>query len=88
MLSKLYVIVISPRISITKGGYMATHKVMTTELREKTATITQGLRAGDKFVLIHYKPQKGYITPKVPKELLSEAFKMPLKEGLETERSP
>jgi len=51
---------------------MATYKGMTTELRQKASSITQGLRAGDSFALVHYKLPVGYITPEVPKELLKE----------------
>lgn len=52
---------------------MATYMVKTTELRQKAALITQGLRAGDSFVLVHYKTPVGYITADVPKKLLKEA---------------
>lgn len=51
---------------------MATYMVKTSEMRQKAALITQGLRAGDSFILIHYKSPVGYITPKIPKNLLKE----------------
>ena len=52
---------------------MATYMVKTSEMRQKAALITQGLRAGDSFVLIHYKSPVGYITADVPKKFLKEA---------------
>jgi hypothetical protein len=51
---------------------MATYIVKSTELRQKASMITQGLRTGDSFVLIHYKSPVGYLTPKIPKKLLKE----------------
>jgi hypothetical protein len=45
---------------------MATYIVKTSEMRQKAALITQGLRAGDSFVLIHYKEPVGYISSEVP----------------------
>jgi hypothetical protein len=52
---------------------MATYIVKSTYLRQSAARISQGLRAGDSFVLMHYKEPVGYITSDVPKKLLKEA---------------
>lgn len=51
---------------------MATYLVKTSEMRQKAALITQGLRDGDSFIIIHYKSPVGYLTPKIPKKLLKE----------------
>jgi hypothetical protein len=51
---------------------MATYMVKTSEMRQKAALITQGLRAGDSFIIVHYKSPVGYLTPKIPKKLLKE----------------
>lgn len=51
---------------------MATYLVKTSEMRQKAALITQGLRSGDSFIIIHYKSPVGYLTPNIPKKLLKE----------------
>lgn len=51
---------------------MAIYMVKTSDLRQKAAMVTQGLRASDSFILIHYKTPVGYITPEIPKKLLKE----------------
>jgi len=51
---------------------MATYVVKTSEMRQNAALITQGLRAGDSFIIFHYKSPVGYLTPKIPKKLLKE----------------
>ena len=52
---------------------MATYIVKSTDLRQSAAKITQGLRVGDSYIIMHYKEAVGYITPEVPKKLLKEA---------------
>lgn len=52
---------------------MAVYKITSSELRAKAAEMTQRLRAGDSFILMHYKEPVGYITSEVPKKLLKEA---------------
>lgn len=52
---------------------MATYIVKSTDLRQSAAKITQGLRAGDSYIIMHYKEAVGYITSEVPKRMLKEA---------------
>ena len=51
---------------------MATYMVKSSELRSDAAKIVQGLRAGDSFVLMHYNEAVGYISPKIPKDILKK----------------
>lgn len=51
---------------------MATYIVKTTELRQKAAIIVQGLRAGDSFIIQHYRSYVGYISSYVPKDILKK----------------
>jgi hypothetical protein len=52
---------------------MAVYKISSADLRANAAKLTQGLRAGDNFILMHYRQPVGYITSEVPKKLLKEA---------------
>lgn len=52
---------------------MPTYIVKSTELRQKASLISQGLRAGGSFILVHYNEPVGYITSQVPRKLLKEA---------------
>ena len=47
---------------------MAVFIIKSTELRHKAAHMVQGLRAGNSYVLMHYKDAVGYITPEVPEK--------------------
>jgi len=52
---------------------MATFKISSSDLRTNAAELTKRLRAGDNFIIMHYKEPVGYITSEVPKKLLKEA---------------
>jgi|GEM_PF-6191131 hypothetical protein len=41
---------------------MSTYMVNASEMRQKTALITQELRTGDSFIIVHYKSPVGYLT--------------------------
>lgn len=42
------------------------------QLRSDAAKVLNGLRAGDSYVLMHYKEALGYITPDIPKDVLKK----------------
>ena len=46
--------------------------VKTTELRSETSRILEGLRAGERYILVHYNDVVGLITPEIPKEILEK----------------
>ncbi len=58
---------------------MSVQVISTTELRTDAKRLVIGLRAGDTFLIQHYREIVGYITPKVPKALLKE-YQKQLKE--------
>ena len=41
---------------------MAVYKITSSDLRANAAKLTQQLRAGDSFILMHFKEPVGYIT--------------------------
>lgn len=64
---------------------MAVYKITSSDLRSNAAEMTQRLRAGDSFILMHYKEPVGYIASEVPKKLLKEAGAEEKKEFTEVE---
>jgi len=64
---------------------MATYIIKGNNLRINAAKITQGLRKGDDFILLHYQEPVGYISSEVPKKLLKEAKAKEKEELLELE---
>ena len=57
----------------TRGGQVVTYVIQSTDLRGRAAKIVQGLRAGDSFLIMHYKEPVGLISPKVPADILKKA---------------
>jgi hypothetical protein len=51
---------------------MAVQVISTTELRTDTKRLVIGLRAGDTFLIQHYREIVGYINPKVPRAMLKQ----------------
>jgi hypothetical protein len=52
---------------------VATYVIQSTDLRGRAAKIVQGLRRGDRFLVMHYKEPVGLISPKIPADILKKA---------------
>lgn len=51
---------------------MPVYIVRSSQLRSDAAKIMNGLRAGDSYVVMHYKEPLGFITPEIPKDVLKK----------------
>lgn len=48
---------------------MTVKMISTTQLRSQVASIIQGLKKGDRYLIQHYKEVVGYVTPEIPEDL-------------------
>ena len=60
---------------------MAVFIINSSELRFKTTHLVRDSRAGDSFVILHYKDVVGHISPEVPEKVLKKIAKKEKGEG-------